>query len=159
MFFFFLQGSVKVKVMGVKAEEKQASNGRMVKELLVADETKTITLSVWDEGIQKLTIGSSYTVTNTSTRFFQNSLKLTTTPASVIEEIEDLDIEIPVEDENQNQTKEINAVVELCQLVFSTKCSSCMKAISSSDEQSTSTLIRCSSCGMKQKKSNLIKTR
>lgn len=149
-----LQGSIKAKVLDIDTDTKMASNNSPVKEFIIGDQSKNLTLSVWDTEIEKILVGKSYIITNVTSRNFKNKVKLTCTKRTKIQQIEDLqDVEDNIESAISTQ---INVKIQQCQITTSYKCGSCLKNIDNVDS-TVSSIIRCQ-CGMKQKKTNLAST-
>lgn len=75
-----------------------------VTEALIGDETASILLTLWDDTIDRVTIGNSYTVKNCYTSIFRGSLRLN---LGRYGELEDTDEEIAsVNTENNLSNKE-----------------------------------------------------
>lgn len=75
-------GLVQVQIVRESPLKKQ--------DVMVADQTGTIKLTVWDELVDKLQKGKSYSIKNLSTRLFQNVKALTATKATTYELGEDI---------------------------------------------------------------------
>lgn len=139
-------GLVQVQIVRESPLKKQ--------DVMVADQTGTIKLTVWDELVDKLQKGKSYSIKNLSTRLFQNVKALTATKATTYELGEDIPncVEGTLDsDENEKNGKITQAFL---QLTFS--CNNCKpKVIIPNDD---SLFLRCSSCKMKMKKDSVQKS-
>lgn len=123
-------------------------------DVMVADKTGTIKPTIWDELVDKLQKGKSYSIKNLSTRLLQNVKALTATKATTYELGED----IPncVEGTLDSDEKEKNGKITQAFLQLTFSCDNCKaKVIIPNDD---SLFLRCSSCKMKMKKDSVQKS-
>lgn len=114
-------------------------------EFLIADHTKGVVLTVWEDDFDKIKIGESYKFDNLSIRHYKKMVKLTTTPDTTITPIAHLQSLV----ESENIGKIVGAFVEIDK-----KCGICYKVIAESDVGKYDT--KCSKCKWKQKSELLV---
>lgn len=108
-------------------------------EFLIADHTKGVVLTVWEDDFDKIKTGESYRFGNLSTRHYKKMVKLTTTPDTTITPIAHLQ---SLED-SENIGKIVGASVEIDK-----KCNTCYKVIAESNLGKHVT--KCPKCNWKQ---------
>jgi hypothetical protein len=145
--FLLLQVIIEAKVMAVKRDKALVTiNGREaeMEEFHVSDESGTIPLKVWGKQVGELEVNSSYLFTCVGTRMFEYPY-LTTTSKTVFKRTDDLLAAIMVPEIDTNVV--IGSIV-VANVVLTKRCSACKAPINC---LSTSGLIRCLVCHMKQK--------
>lgn len=108
-------------------------------EFLIADHTKGVVLTVWEDDFDKIKTGESYRFGNLSTRHYKKMVKLTTTPDTTITPIAHLQSLV----DSENIGKIVGAFVEIDK-----KCNSCYKVIAESNLGKHVT--KCPKCNWKQ---------
>lgn len=93
-------------------------------EFLIADHTKGVVLTVWEDDFDKIKTGESYRFGNLSTRHYKKMVKLTTTKDTTITPIAN----IQSLEESENIGKIVGAFVEIDK-----KCKTCYKVIAESN--------------------------
>jgi len=84
---------LKVKLVE-KRDERQVTaratgQQHRVAEFLVADDSGSVLLSLWDDSIDSVEIGASYEIKNAYVNVFKNSMKLNTGKYGTMEKIEE----------------------------------------------------------------------
>ncbi|XP_069109877.1 uncharacterized protein [Argopecten irradians] len=153
--------AVVAKVASVGEPTKQEVRGAQMtkQDIIIADNTGFINLTVWNNLIHKLLENNSYKLTNLTTRNFNSTKTLTTTLATTIEELK----EVP--DELQNVVNiditltpvSLTIEGEISQVMISPSkmCMSCKKKVGDQLFNENSTFFRCCFCNMKQKASSM----
>jgi len=100
-----------VKVLEKRDEREVTSkldnSTHKVAEALVADETGSVLLTLWNEAIEKVEVGKTYKISNAYTSLFKNSLRLNLGRFGIIEESKE-SIENPNKGNNLSE-KELSA--------------------------------------------------
>ena len=123
-------------------------------EVIIADTEAFIKLSLWDQLTEMVETECTYSFTNLSVRDFGGNKSLTTTPFTVINEVEEQFDVIP-------DIPDINTTIhnaEIVQIKSTTRidCKNCTAPISRRClEEST---FRCEKCHMRQKSCNVAQT-
>lgn len=123
-------------------EETEIHGKKKIKksEFLIADHTKGVVLTVWEDDFDKIKTGESYRFGNLSTRHYKKMVKLTTTPDTTITPIAHLQSL----NETENIGKIVGAFVEIDK-----KCGTCFKVIAESNLGEHVT--KCPKCNWKQR--------
>lgn len=154
-FTFLLQVSVSVKVLEVEKDTVVDVRGTLMRkqDILIADSTATMKLSLWDNLVNTLEPLKSYKIENTSTRFFNNVKFLTSTKETTAEQIEPIEnvAPAPIKKENQKLTGNITQV----NINKNITCGNCRKKAT---VDQTTLMFRCNFCAMKQKVTSTITT-
>lgn len=111
-----LQEPEEMEIYGTKKTTKS--------EFLIADHTKGVVLTVWEDDFDKIKTGESYIFGNLSTRHYKKMVKLTTTPDTTIT----LVAHLQSLEESENIGKIVGAFVEIDK-----KCKTCLKVIAQSN--------------------------
>lgn len=106
-------------------------------EFLIADHTKGVVLTVWEDDFDEIKTGESYIFGNLSTRHYKKMVKLTTTPQTTITPIAN----IQSLEESENIGKIVGAFVEIDK-----KCKNCLKVIAENN-----LVTRCPKCNWKHR--------
>lgn len=140
-----LQITVHVKVVGESSETTEFLFGRQVakKEFVIADNTGSIFLNVWDTQIPLLTKDKYYKIYNIASRQY-DSLKLTTTTQTKIEETGEKLPNIS-STYHDDPSQHISGQIKLVAINLSQKCSSCKIIVVPGIK-----FTKCESCHMKQ---------
>lgn len=72
-----------------KNEPRETRTGRRVTEALVGDDSGTVLMTLWEETIDEVDVGKTYTITNGYANLFRGSLRLTTGRMGSLEESEE----------------------------------------------------------------------
>lgn len=72
-----------------KNEPRVTRTGKKVAEALVGDDSGTVLMTLWEENIDELDVGKTYTLTNGYANLFRGSLRLTTGRMGSVEESEE----------------------------------------------------------------------
>jgi len=152
---FIFQTSIRIKILSKPNPEDQMNRlGQIIKkcETTAGDKTGTIKLTIWENDITKIEMGQSYSISNISTRNFDGLKSVTTTPDSMINNIEDIG---PI----LNTPQEITSITEtiMIETISCTQkhvCSVCFKDIGTFNSQVNT--VKCNTCNMRQQ-SNRIK--
>ena len=72
-----------------KNEPRVTRTGKKVTEALVGDDSGTVLMTLWEETIDELDVGKTYTLTNGYANLFRGSLRLTTGRMGSVEESEE----------------------------------------------------------------------
>jgi len=72
-----------------KSEPRVTRDGKKVTEALVGDDSGTVLMTLWEETIDQLDVGKTYTLTNGYANLFRGSLRLTIGRMGSVEESEE----------------------------------------------------------------------
>ncbi len=72
-----------------KSEPRVTRDGKKVTEALVGDDSGTVLMTLWEETIDELDVGKTYTLTNGYASLFRGSLRLTIGRMGSVEESEE----------------------------------------------------------------------
>jgi len=72
-----------------KNEPRVTRTGKKVTEALVGDDSGTVLMTLWEETIDELEVGKTYTLTNGYANLFRGNLRLTTGRMGSVEESEE----------------------------------------------------------------------
>ena len=72
-----------------KNEPRETRTGKRVTEALVGDDSGTVFMTLWEETIDEVDVGKTYTITNGYANLFRGSLRLTTGRMGSLEESEE----------------------------------------------------------------------
>lgn len=72
-----------------KNEPRVTRTGKKVTEALVGDDSGTVLMTLWEETIDELDVGKTYTLTNGYANLFRGSLRLTIGRMGSVEESEE----------------------------------------------------------------------
>jgi len=72
-----------------KNEPRVTRTGKRVAEVLVGDDSGTVLMTLWEEKIEDLDLGKTYTLVNGYANLFRGSLRLTTGRMGSVEESEE----------------------------------------------------------------------
>jgi len=141
--------------MGVYEEPQSVDlygSKKLKMDVIIADTTKSLILTLWENQISTIKTGECYTFKNVSTRRFDDNIKLTTTPKTTIipiPQMQQITTELMhLKKPNQMTGKIISVSVQTAQ-----KCISCHKRIE--DQYIGNIVTKCPNCNMKQKNSSL----
>lgn len=125
---FSSQVTVSAKVLSLLQEPEETeiygTKKTTKSEFLIADHTKGVVLTVWEDDFDKIKTGESYIFGNLSTRHYKKMVKLTTTPDTTIT----LVAHLQSLEESENIGKIVGAFVEIDK-----KCKTCLKVIAESN--------------------------
>ncbi len=72
-----------------KSEPRVTRTGKRVTEALVGDDSGTVLMTLWEETIDEVDVGKTYTLENGYANLFKGSLRLTTGRMGSVEESEE----------------------------------------------------------------------
>lgn len=121
------------------------------KEFIVADESGSIFLNVWENQINLLKVNKFYKITFVASRLY-DTLQLTTTPQTTIEETKEKLANISTQFFSGSGNS-LKGEIKLVSLTVNNKCSSCKKVVSAGIK-----FTRCDGCNMKQLTVDLLKS-
>ena len=139
--------NIRAKIVAI-APARPVSTG-IVQELTVADNTGSISLSLWDENIDKLVMSAAYSLNHLSVRTYHNRKVLTFGRQSSYKSIDDLKL-TPAKDDDKKITSQIANAKIVGTLDFQL-CYSCVNC-NTNVEFRDNTFMRCSRCSVLQHK-------
>ncbi|XP_033726298.1 uncharacterized protein LOC117315965 [Pecten maximus] len=149
------------KVASIGEPIKQEVRGlNMTKQdVIIADQTDFINLTVWNNMVDSLLHNHHYILTNLTTRNFNNTKTLTTTVSTTVQELEevptDLKNVVNVDMDLAPVSQKIVGEISQVMIAQSKICNACKKKVGDQMCNEHSTFFRCCFCNMKQKSSSL----
>jgi hypothetical protein len=122
----FQRVTIKAKVLEI-GDTSKLDDGRQVQQVVVADDTTTVELSLWQEFVNTVTLGKSYELSNLIVKMFNDRITLYT----------------PRENAHITQIEDLKNVVSLVQSIKRTKSLPNSKVIAVSDFSSGFVCISC----------------
>jgi Zn finger protein HypA/HybF involved in hydrogenase expression len=127
---------------------------KYVQDVVIADETGRIKLNLWEDMIDKVIEGKTYLFKNVSTRNFNNLPSLTTTMATSVQIVDD--IESTSDLVVMTNTKITHGQIQQVQCLQKFKCGACKKSLELTEEDTKR--VKCPYCHLKSNISTLQQT-
>ena len=120
---------------------------KKVQTVILADSTEIIRLTLWEQNIEKVQMGTCYHITDLISSSYKSYIQLTTTQDTTFTAIEQIE-DVKDDFSSLQNIRSINGKMDFCSLSSQLKCMHCTKPINTTDNQ---IIAKCSSSGVKQK--------
>jgi hypothetical protein len=150
--------SVKVLKVGEKVPVTTKNGKKLDKqECIIADASANCRIVLWETTIGRLVVDKSYQVNNATVRAYQGQSYLSVSEATIITEIDDIDV-VELDEDNFASTEERNLEGEIVGVMFSDEYLSCLACKAKVQEAGGSAVGECSKCHLKVKLSKCPKS-
>ncbi|KAK3095474.1 hypothetical protein FSP39_015132 [Pinctada imbricata] len=150
--------TLNVKLLNFTNEETEVYTrygAKSVRNAIIADKSGTKTISFWGNIIPSVKQGSFYNLTNVVSKKFDENITLSTTTNTKA-------LQIPIFDEVKEEDVPIqhaeNIVITSINVITSYRCSNKSCSATFPIQELKGTFMKCSTCKMKQKVENIIKS-
>ena len=144
-----------LKFVSEEQEMQTKFGNRRLRTAMLADQTATIKMPLWQDNIKKVTPGLSYQIMNALTTTYKNEIQLSSTSNTIFKEVDNLEDAKEATEEIPKEPIKFVGTVQCCKIETNVKCCNCNKSMEcEKDGQSTPTIVKCNHCNSKQKYSN-----